>query len=155
MNTAKQLAGLAGWVLACFTAAAIGGLFRPGSWYTALRKPPWNPPSWLFGPVWMALYLMMAIAAWLIWRRGGFSRQRRPLGLFIAQLALNALWSPLFFGLKRPGLAFAEILILWGMIGATLYSFRKENLGAAALLLPYLGWVTFAAALNFTIWRLN
>ena len=127
----------------------------PGEWYAALQKPSWNPPGWIFGPVWSALYAMMAVAAWLVWRRGGFATQRRPLALFLGQLTLNAAWTPLFFGLHRPGIAFAEIILLWLAIAATLVVFRPVNRVAAWLLAPYLAWVGFAAVLNFTLWRLN
>jgi tryptophan-rich sensory protein len=139
----------------CFGAAAFGGFFGPAEWYATLKKPAWNPPGWVFGPVWTALYTMMAVAAWLVWQRGGFASQRRPLTLFLAQLALNAAWTPLFFGLRLPGLAFAEIMVLWLAIAATLTSFRGVSRPAAWLLVPYLAWVTFAAALNFALWRLN
>lgn len=147
--------GFAAWLLLCFSAAALGGLFMPGEWYAQLRKPAWNPPSWLFGPVWTALYFMMAVAAWLVWRRGGFPAQRKALGLFLLQLLLNAAWSPLFFGLHNPALAFAEIVLLWFAILGTFFAFWKTHRGAGALLVPYLAWVTFAAVLNFTLWQLN
>jgi translocator protein len=156
--TPKRLStvlGLVGWLLLCFAAAALGGFFRPGEWYAQLTKPAWNPPSWIFGPVWTALYAMMAVAAWLVWRAAGFRAQARPLGLFLLQLTLNAAWSPLFFGLQSPALAFAVIVLLWLAILATLGAFWQVNRISGALLLPYLGWVTFAAALNFTLWRLN
>ena len=146
---------LIGWLLACFAAAAMGGLFLPGHWYAALKKPSWNPPGWIFGPVWTALYAMMALAAWLVWRQGGFAAQRRPLIIFLTQLALNALWTPLFFGLHWTGLAFAEITLLWLAIAATISAFRSVSRAGAWLLAPYLAWVSFAAVLNFTLWRLN
>ena len=98
---------------------------------------------------------MMAVAAWLVWRRGGFARQGRALTFFLVQLALNAAWTPLFFGLQRPGFAFAEIALLWLAIAATIYAFRPVSRVAMWLLVPYLAWVSFAAALNFTLWRLN
>ena len=104
----SQILALVGWVLLCFAAASLGGLFMPGEWYASLKKPTWHPPAWIFGPVWTALYTAMAVAAWLVWRRGGWAAQRRPLLLFLAQLALNAVWTPLFFGLHRTGLAVAE-----------------------------------------------
>lgn len=151
----RAAVGALGWLLSCFAAAALGALFPPGEWYAGLRKPAWNPPNWIFGPVWTALYAMMAAAAWLVWRRGGFVAQRRPLALFLAQLVLNAAWTPLFFGLRRPALAFADILLLWLAIAATTLAFRRVQPLAAMLLVPYLGWVTFAAALNFALWRLN
>ncbi len=155
MSRGKTIVGLFGWLLLCFAAAAVGSLFMPGEWYAALNKPAWNPPGWIFGPVWTALYAMMAVAAWLVWQRGGLAGQRRPLGLFLAQLALNALWTPLFFGLRQPGVAFAEILLLWLAILATLLAFRPVSRTAAWLLVPYLAWVSFAAVLNGTLWRLN
>lgn len=151
----KTTLALAGWLALCFSVASLGAIFMPGEWYASLKKPSWNPPPWIFAPVWSALYAMMAVAAWLVWKRGGFSTQRRPLALFLAQLALNALWTPLFFGLHRPGLAFLEILLLWLAIAATLLAFRPVNSAAAWLLAPYLTWVSFAAALNFALWRLN
>ena len=146
---------LAGWLVLCFSAASLGAFFMPGEWYTTLKKPSWNPPGWIFGPVWSALYSMMAVAAWLVWKRGGFAAQRRPLALFLAQLVLNAAWTPLFFGLHWPSIAFAEITLLWLAIAATLAAFRPVSRIAAWLLAPYLAWVSFAAALNFTLWRLN
>jgi tryptophan-rich sensory protein len=146
---------LAGWVLLCFAAASFGGLFMPGEWYAGLKKPSWNPPARVFGPVWTALYTMMAVAAWLVWKRGGFAAQRRPLALFLVQLALNAAWTPLFFGLHWTGVAFAEIVLLWLAIAATIAAFRPVSRVAAWLLVPYLTWVGFAAVLNFTLWRLN
>ena len=146
---------LAGWLVLSFSAASLGAFFMPGEWYATLKKPSWNPPGWIFGPVWSALYTMMAVAAWLVWKRGGFAAQRRPLTLFLVQLALNAVWTPLFFGLHRPGLAFAEIVMLWLAIAATLAAFRPVSRPAAWLFVPYLAWVSFAAVLNFTLWRLN
>lgn len=152
---ARSALALAGWLAGSFAVAGFGGLFRPGEWYAALQKPLWNPPGWVFGPVWTALYTMMAIAAWLVWKRGGFRIQRVAMSLFLLQLLFNALWSPLFFGLHNPGLAFADILLLWGALLATLVAFWKVSTTAGALLVPYLAWVTFAAALNWTLWRLN
>lgn len=147
--------GLVGWLLLCFAAAALGGLFPPDEWYAQLAKPAWNPPNWIFGPVWTALYTMMAVAAWLVWRKNGFRAQIRPLGLFLLQLMLNAAWSPFFFGLKSPALAFVIIVLLWLAILATTYTFWRTHRVSCALMLPYLAWVTFAAALNFALWQLN
>ncbi len=147
--------GLAGWLTACFLAASLGVFFMPGGWYAALNKPAWNPPAWIFGPVWTALYAMMAVAAWLVWKRGGFAAHRQALTLFLIQLVLNASWTPLFFGLHRPGVAFVEIIFLWLAIAATLAAFCPINRVAAWLLAPYLAWVSFATVLNFAIWRLN
>ena len=155
MSRGKMILGLCGWLLLCFAAASPGAVFMPGEWFAALKKPSWNPPGWVFGPVWTALYAMMAVAAWLVWRRGGFAAQGRPLGAFLAQLALNALWTPLFFGLHRPGVAFAEILLLWLAIAWTIALFWRVQRAAAWLLVPYLAWVGFAAVLNGTLWRLN
>lgn len=146
---------LIAWIVLCFAAAAPAGLFPPGEWHAALNKPAWNPPSWVFGPVWSTLYVLMAVSAWLVWRRGGFAAQRRPLSLFLVQLALNAAWSPLFFGLKQPGVAFVGIVLLWLAILATILAFRRVHPTAAWLLVPYLAWVSFAAFLNGTLWRLN
>lgn len=143
------------WLVLCFGAASLGGIFMPGEWYATLKKPSWNPPGWIFGPVWTALYTMMAVAAWLVWKRGGFAAQRKPLALFLTQLVLNAAWTPLFFGLHLPGIAFAEIVMLWLAIASTLAAFRPVSTAAAWLLAPYLAWVSFAAVLNFALWRLN
>jgi tryptophan-rich sensory protein len=155
MTMGKSVAGLCGWLLVCFAAASPGAFFMPGDWHAALAKPSWNPPGWLFGPVWSALYAMMAVAAWLVWKRGGVASQRKALGLFLVQLLLNAAWTPLFFGLHQTGIAFAEILLLWLAIAATLIAFRRVSRPAAWLLAPYLAWVGFAAALNGTLWRMN
>jgi len=151
----RSILGLVGWLAACFAAAALGGLFMPGDWYAQLQKPSWNPPNWIFGPVWTGLYTLMATAAWLVWQRGGFAAQRRSLGWFLLQLLFNALWSPLFFGLCNPGLAFVDIMLLWLALLATVLLFGEARPLAGVLLLPYLGWVTFAAALNWTLWQLN
>jgi translocator protein len=154
-SAGRSLLMLAGWLLLCFGAAAVGAQFLPGEWYAGLKKPSWNPPGWIFGPVWTGLYTMMAVAAWLVWSRGGFKAMRRPLGLFLLQLLFNALWSWLFFGRHQPALAFGDILLLWLAIAATLAAFRRVSRAAAWLLAPYLAWVSFAAAMNFALWRLN
>jgi len=138
-----------------FGAAAIGSPFIPGDWYAALTKPAWNPPNWIFGPVWTALYAMMAVSAWLVWQGSEGAVRRRALGWYAVQLVLNAAWTPLLFGLHFLGVAFAEILLLWVAIAATIAAFRRVSRVAAWLLVPYLAWVSFAAALNFTLWRLN
>jgi len=143
---------LFGSFLLCFGAAAFGGLFPPGSWYASLDKPSWNPPSWIFGPVWTLLYALMALSAWLVWRERGWSG---VLILFVVQLALNAAWSPLFFGLKRPMWGLVDIVALWLAIGATLLGFARVRPLAAVLLVPYWLWVSFAALLNFELWRRN
>lgn len=135
--------------------AAFGGLFGPGAWYAQLAKPPWTPPSWLFGPAWTLLYILMAIAAWLIWKADDFRSVRLPLLFYAVQLILNALWSLVFFGLHRIGLAFIDIVALWAAILVTVVLFRRVRVPAAVLMIPYLAWVTFAGFLNFTLWRLN
>lgn len=139
----------------CFGAAFLGSQFEPGSWYAALDKPSWNPPPWVFAPVWTVLYLAMAIAAWLIWLRKGWRDGAAPLVVFFVQLALNAAWSWIFFGLHRMGWAFVEIVVLEGAILLTAWLFWKVRPLAAVLLLPYAAWVGYAAALNFTLWRMN
>jgi len=151
----RQALALVGWLALCFAAAGTAVFVSTGSWYSSLLKPAWNPPSWVFGPAWTLLYMTMAVAAWLVWREGGWKAQWRPLGFFLLQWLLNALWTPLFFGMHRPGLAFAEIVALWLVLAVTLVSFWRVKKAAGGLLVPYLAWVTFAAALNFSIWRLN
>lgn len=158
MSRLTDIAALGLFVLVCFAAAGIGGAFTAGSlgsWYVELKKPSWNPPNWIFGPVWTALYLSMAVAAWLVWRRAGWSGAAAALGLFALQLALNVAWSGLFFGLRNPGAASAGIVALWASILATLIAFWRVTPGAGLLMVPYLAWVTFASVLNLTIWRLN
>jgi tryptophan-rich sensory protein len=150
-----RLLVLAAWLLLCFAAASLGAVFTPGEWYAGLQKPSWNPPGWLFGPVWTLLYTLMAVAAWLVWQQGGWAKQGRALRMFCIQLALNALWTPLFFGLRWPALALAEMVLLWLAIAATLVLFARVRRLAAWLLAPYLLWVSFAASLNFALWRLN
>jgi benzodiazapine receptor len=153
----SQLLGLLGWLILAFVAAAIGGLAsaNAGAFYQQLVRPEWAPPGWLFAPVWSVLYLCMGIAAWLVWRERGFRASGTALVLFMTQLAANALWTWLFFVWQQGALAFAEILILWAMILATLVAFWRVRLLAGALLLPYLAWVTFALALTFATWQLN
>jgi benzodiazapine receptor len=156
----RELLALLGFVVLCFAAAGLGALFTfpqtsAGGWYSQIRKPSWTPPSWLFGPVWTALYLMMAVAAWWVWRQGGWEAQRGALALFLVQLVLNAAWSGLFFGLHSPSLGMAGIVLLWIAILLTILAFFRVSPLAGWLMVPYLLWVSFASALNFTIWRLN
>lgn len=151
----RQGLALAGWLVLVFSATATAALVTKDDWYANLAKPSWNPPSWVFGPVWTALYAMMAVAAWLVWRRGGWKEQALPLGLFVLQWLLNAIWTPLFFGMHRPDLAFYDIMLLWLALAATLGLFSRVSRTAGLLLVPYLAWVSFAAVLNFSIWRLN
>jgi len=133
----------------------MGAIFRPGEWYESLAKPSWRPANWLFAPVWTVLYISVAVAGWMVWRDGGWPGAAGPLAMFALQLALNAAWTPLFFGLHRPDLAFYEIVVLWLSIAATITFFYPLSKPAALLLVPYLAWVTFAAALNFSVWQLN
>jgi tryptophan-rich sensory protein len=154
----RQLAALLVLLAACFGTAAVGAALTAHSvrdWYPNLRVPAWAPPNAVFGPVWTVLYALMALAAWLVWRGAGGPASRPALGLFAVQLGLNAAWSGLFFALRSPGAALAEIILLWCAIGATILSFRRLSALAAGLLVPYLLWVTFAAALNGAIWWMN
>jgi len=154
----KPIAELIVWIAVSFCAGLVGSrLTGPAvaTWYGSINKPAWTPPSFLFGPVWSALYLMMGIAGWLIWRKAGLSGAPGAMALFALQLILNAAWSGIFFGMRRFDLAFAEIIILWALILATLIAFWRHDPKAGLLLLPYLAWVTYASALNFAIWRLN
>jgi tryptophan-rich sensory protein len=157
LSRRKQIVGLIGWLVASFIAAAAGGAasIQAGSFYTQLVRPDWAPPPAIFGPVWTVLYVLMGLAAWLVWRVGGFRAARSALTLFIAQLALNALWSWLFFGWHLGALAFADILVLWMLIVATMVSFWRIRPLAGVLLVPYLLWVSFASALNYSVWQLN
>lgn len=138
------------------TAGVVGAFFTSASvstWYAGLAKPALAPPNWLFGPVWTALFVLMGIAAAFIWMRGWGRREVKiALGIFIIQLALNTLWSFIFFGLRNPGAAFAEIIILWFAILATIIAFAKISRPAAWLLVPYILWVSFAVYLNYSIW---
>ena len=146
--------GLAGFGVAAAAAALIGVLGVAGTTaeYQSLEQPPWAPPSWLFGPVWTVLYVMIAVSGWLAWRRAGWTT---ALTFYAVQLALNAAWTPLFFGFGRYGLALADIVVLWLLIGVTIWLFRPISRVAAALLLPYWAWVTFATALNAWIVNAN
>jgi len=155
MKTSSQILALVGWLCLSFAAAGFGSQFIPGEWYRTLEKPSWTPPGYLFGPVWTFLYACMGVAAWLVWKRFGFAGARLALALFMGQLVLNVMWSWIFFGLHRPGLAFLEIFLLWVMIMATMIAFWRKHTRAGVLLLPYLLWVSFAAVLNYSIWRLN
>lgn len=146
---------LAMFLVACLGVAALGAQFEPGPWYEGLTKPSWTPPNWIFPPVWGLLYLTIAFAGWLVWREGGVGAAKAPLALYATQLTLNAAWSWLFFGLHRPGWAFAEILLLWTFILMTILAFRRVSRVAAALLLPYFAWVSFAVLLNAALWHMN
>jgi len=149
----NQFLKLAVAIVICEGAGIIGSFFTINSvntWYTTLDKPFFNPPSWLFGPVWTILYLMMGISLYVAWEK-----KKVDLKWFWIQLLLNSLWSILFFGLKNPSLAFLEIILLWGAIFMTIRSFWKNKRTSAYLLIPYLFWVTFATILNLSIVLLN
>ena len=150
--------GLILLIVTCFGAAGLGQIAtgpQIDTWYAALAKPAWTPPNWIFGPVWSLLYLCMAFAAWRVWQRHGWKRATVPLSLFLIQLLLNVAWSWLFFYLQGPGIAFAEIVVLWVAIAATTAAFWHSSRAAGLLMFPYLVWVSFAVVLNFAIWRLN
>jgi translocator protein len=146
------------FLIAAFATAAIGGLATaPGvrDWYPSLEKPNWTPPAWIFGPVWSFLYLSIAIAGFLAWRKAGFIGAKWAMLLFTLQLVLNAAWSWVFFGLRQPGWGFIEIVALWASILATTIALFRVSRTAGILFVPYLGWVTFAAVLNLAMWMLN
>jgi benzodiazapine receptor len=149
--------GLLLWLALVAGAGAIGAIAssQAPTFYASLDRPAWAPPSGVFGPVWIVLYAMMGVAAWLVWRERGWARARGALGLFVMQLAFNAAWSWLFFRWHLGGLAFADILALLGLIIVTLVSFARIRRLAAWLLVPYLAWVCFATALNYSVWQRN
>lgn len=153
----KQALGLLGWLAATLATGALGAFASASAatFYMQLVRPPWAPPAWLFGPVWSVLYVMMGIAAWLVWREHGFRGASTALKLFAAQLVANALWTWLFFVWRQGALSLAEIVLLWLLIAATITTFWRLNRLAAMLLLPYLAWVSFATALTWSLWRLN
>ena len=143
----SQLAGIVGGF---FTSSSVGG------WYQTLAQPSFNPPGWVFGPVWIVLYTLMGVSSYLVWLKVGINSLAKPaLIIFYIHLVLNALWSILFFGLKNPFLAFIEIIILLVMILIIIVLFYRIDKTASYLLIPYLLWVSFASILNFFIWRLN
>jgi benzodiazapine receptor len=155
VSRTRDVVGLAAFVALCFGVSVLGGratLPAIVEWYPALRKPSWTPPRWVFGPVWTLLYPMVAVAGWLAWREG---RARFGSLLYLLQLALNAAWPWLFFAQRRPDLALACVAGLCVAVVATMASFWRVSRGAAILLVPYLVWVGFAAALTYAIWRLN
>lgn len=154
-SVSSQVLGLLGWLLAAFAAAAVGAIASvdAGSFYAQLSKPSWAPPAAVFGPVWSALYALMGVSAWMVWRSPG--PKAVALGLFCAQLAANALWSWLFFAWHRGALAAVEVLVLLALIAATMVAFWRASRWAALLLVPYLLWVSFASALTWAVWRDN
>lgn len=135
-----------------FAAAWIGSRFRPDSWYMHLRKPSFNPPNWIFAPVWTVLYIMMAVAAWRVWTIAGFAP---AIVLWLVQLVLNMAWSWLFFGRRRTDIALMDIVTLLVFIVATTSAFFGIDRWAGILMVPYLVWVAFATVLNFSLWKLN
>lgn len=154
---ARSLGAAALFAAAVLATALVGGLTAvdTATDYTRLELPAWAPPSWLFSPVWTVLYVLVAVAGWLVWRASGWRGAAAALTVYAVQLVLNALWPPLFFTAARYALAFGEIVLLWAAVAATVVLFRRHSTTAAALLLPYLAWVTYAGALNLAIWRLN
>jgi tryptophan-rich sensory protein len=145
-------------LLLSFTAAAIGSVFTFSAiptWYAELAKPDFSPPNWVFGPAWTVLYILMAVALFLVWNTKRSKRPTTAYVLFGVQLMLNALWSIVFFGLHQPGPALVVIVALWLTILACIITFWTVRRTAALLLLPYLAWVTFASALNYAVWQLN
>ena len=146
------------FIIFSFSAAALGSFFTNctlKTWYQTIKKPSWNPPNKVFAPVWTILYVIMAVAGWMVWERLPQKAFCEPMAFFFIQLVLNALWSGIFFALRSPGWALLEIIILWAFIVLTMISFWTVYWIAGVLFLPYFGWVSFAAFLNFTIWRLN
>ena len=152
---AGELAVLGAFLLACLAAAVSGAVFRPGPWYDRLDKPSWTPPDWLFPVAWTLLYIAIGVAPWLVWRELGLAAAALPLGVWAAQLVLNAAWSWLFFGLNRIGWALAEMALLIGLVVLCTRAFGNVTRPAGWLMAPYLAWLAFAFALNFSIWALN
>jgi tryptophan-rich sensory protein len=139
-------------IIITFCAPLAGAFSPPGDWYASLVKPEWNPPGWIFGPVWTVLYLTMAVAAWLVWKRDGWCC---ALWIYLAQLLLNAAWTPIFFGAHQLSWALIEIVALWLAIVLTVLAFLRVSKTAGWMLVPYLMWVSFAAVLNCTLWWMN
>lgn len=158
-NRSRDLSLLTFFVIGCLLVGGISGFFTTGAvdtWYPSLVKPDWNPPSWLFGPVWTILYALMGVAAFLIYREGLEKKEVKiALGIFSVQLGLNFLWSILFFNYKNLFASFVEIVVLWVAILATIISFYRISRPAALIMIPYLLWVSFATILNYTILVLN
>lgn len=154
---ARPWLALVAWLALCYAAAAVGAVasLNSAGIYSVLDRPPWAPPAAVFGPVWTVLYALMGLAAWLVWRARGWTRAMGPLLLFVAQLALNALWTWLFFAWQQGALAFADIALLWLLLVATVVVFWRIRRIAGVLLLPYLAWVSFACALSWSIWQRN
>jgi len=155
----RKLLKLGTSIVVCLLVGGFGTIFSISSiptWYTSLHKPFFNPPNWIFGPVWTILYVLIGISFYLIWKKGIKSiKVRSAINLFVIQLGLNAIWTPVFFGMHNPPWAFVIILLMIYFSVLTIISFKKINKLAAYLLYPYLIWIIFAAALNFSIWLLN
>lgn len=156
-STLSQAVGLLGWLAVVFVAAAIGAAASVGAstFYAQLVKPGWAPPASAFGPVWSVLYLLMGVAAWLIWRRPGERNFSIALTLFVVQLAVNAAWSWLFFAWRNGAFAFVEVLTLLTLIAATIAAFWRISRWASVLMLPYFAWVCLASALTWSVWQSN
>ncbi len=155
LSLPAQILGLGCWLALSYAVAWFGSQFRPGEWYAELDKAPWTPPGWAFGVAWSILYTLMAVAAWLVWRQGGFRRNAAALGVYLLQLLFNAAWSWMFFGMRLPGLALADLILLLAALGWTLVLFHRRSRAAAFLLVPYLVWVLYAGTLNGWIWWMN
>ncbi len=143
------------FIALCTLTAMSGGIFRPGAWYETLDKPSWTPRDWVFPVVWMILYALIAVAGWLVWRAAPGGAAVLPLAIYGVQLFLNASWSAVFFGLRRPDLGMINVALLWLSILAMIVTFYPVSAFAALIMLPYLAWVSIAATLNFVIWRRN
>ena len=148
----RRLPSLVGFLVLTLAAAFVASRFLPDAWYAALQKPAFNPPNWVFPPAWSVLYVLMAIAAWRVWKRDGLSA---AIVLWVVQLLFNAAWMWLFFGLHRPGVALADIVMLLALIVALTFAFWRRDRWAGGLLVPYVAWVAFAAVLNHALWQLN
>lgn len=154
MITPENLVALALFMLANLGAASSGAIFRPGEWYKGLAKPPWTPPNWAFPVTWSVLFVLNAVAGWLIWQTGG-EGSAAALTVYGASLLINASWSGVFFGLRRMELGFIIVMALWLSIAAEIALFSRLNTAAAVIVSPYLVWVTIAAALNLRVWQMN
>jgi len=148
---------LAGWIAISLAAGSVGAnaARSAGEFYAQLDKAAWAPPAWLFGPVWTVLYVLMGVAAWMVWRERGWNGASTALAVFVIQLVFNALWTYLFFSMRSGALAFGEILLLWALIAATILLFARAKRTAALLLVPYLCWVSFATLLTWSVWQRN
>jgi benzodiazapine receptor len=158
MKERTRWIGLVIFIAICLGAGTLGAVATTPEiegWYKTIAKPSWNPPDWIFGPVWTTLYVLMAVAAWLVWKPAGFRAAAVPLALFAIQLLLNIGWSWIFFRMHEPGWAFVEIVVLWLAIVATTVAFFRCSRIAGWLLVPYVAWVGFASVLNFAIWQMN